>query len=101
MIMYTANFWKQALHRAVRTFAQTAIAAVGVGTTNLLTVDFQNVLALSVSAAVLSLLMSIDRTSETTGELVALEPPVEPLKFKSPAVVVEPEPFHGCGESLR
>ena len=64
--MFTKAFWVQALERAARTFAQTAIAAVGVGTTNLFSADLKNILALSVSAAVLSLLMSVDRSTNTT-----------------------------------
>lgn len=75
--MLTRTFWlgeSGALVRSIRTAAQTAIAAIGVGTTNLFSADLINVLALSGSAAVLSLLMSLDRTSESTKVTV-----VEPL----------------------
>ncbi len=66
-IMLTRTFWlgeSGAIVRAIRTAAQTAIAAIGVGTTNLFSADIANVAALSGSAAILSLLMSLDRTGE-------------------------------------
>lgn len=62
--MWTRDYWlgdNGALVRAVRTFAQTAVATIGVGTTNLFSADVVNVLAVSTSAAVVSLLMSLDR----------------------------------------
>lgn len=74
--MLTRDWWlgdNGALVRAVRTFAQTALATVGVGTTNLFTADLKNVLALSTSAAVLSLLMSLDRR-----EALLTAPPSDP-----------------------
>ena len=86
--MLTRKFWlgeSGALVRAIRTAAQTAIAAIGVGTTNLFSADITNVLALSGSAAVLSLLMSLDRSSA---------PPVDGT---TASLSVQ----HGYGESLR
>jgi hypothetical protein len=86
--MLTRKFWlgeSGALVRAIRTAAQTAIAAIGVGTTNLFSADITNVLALSGSAAVLSLLMSLDRSSA---------PPVD-----APTAGLSVQ--HGYGESLR
>lgn len=62
--MFTRDYWlgdNGALVRAVRTWAQTAVATIGVGQTNLFTADIKNVLALATSAAVISLLMSLDR----------------------------------------
>jgi hypothetical protein len=64
--MLTKTFWfgeSGVLVRAVRTWAQTAIAVVGVGTTNLFSADIKNVLALASSAAILSILMSLDRNT--------------------------------------
>lgn len=74
--MLTRDWWlgdNGALVRAARTFAQTALATVGVGTTNLFTADLKNVLALSTSAAILSLLMSLDRR-----EALLTAPPADP-----------------------
>ena len=89
--LLTKDFWKQALQRAIRTFAQSAIAVIGVGTTNLFTADVKNILAIATSSAVISLLMSVDRSSETV--TAAPEHPAE----VAPAV----ESYPGCAESLR
>lgn len=65
--MFTKQYWFSdtgVLVRAVRTFAQTAIATIGVGTTDLFSADIKNVLALATSAAILSILMSLDRSAE-------------------------------------
>ena len=82
--MLTRTFWlgeSGVLVRAVRTWAQTAIAAIGVGQTNLFTADLQNTLALASSAAVLSVLMSIDRTAAgATTEIVAVTPAPQKLQ---------------------
>lgn len=96
--MLTKQFWlgeSGVLVRALRTFAQTAIATIGVGTTNLFSADIQNVLALSGTAAILSVLMSMDRGN------VAL-PVNNGAAVKTPGVyVTEQEPVLGCGDSLR
>jgi len=93
--MLTRKFWlgeSGALVRSIRTAAQTAIAAIGVGTTNLFSADITNVLALSGSAAILSLLMSLDRSSDQHATVVT--PAVN-------APTVDPAVQHGYGESLR
>ena len=82
--MLTRSFWlgeSGAIVRAIRTAAQTAIAAIGVGTTNLFSADIANVLALSGSAAILSLLMSLDRTGEANrvAAVVQSAPVAQPL----------------------
>lgn len=101
--MLTKQFWlgeSGALVRAVRTAAQTAIATIGVGTTNLFTADLQNVAALSASAAVLSLLMSLDRSSETK----TVAPSVQNEAAVTTPGVTEPAgqaSYEGCGSDLR
>ena len=87
--MLTKLFWTQALTRSVRTFAQTAIATIGVGTTNLLTADLKNILAISTSSAVISLLMSVDRSTSATDVEV-----VEPSPMAA-------SPELGCGTNLK
>lgn len=93
--MFTREFWlgdNGALVRAIRTAAQTAVAVIGVGTTNLFSADITNILALSGSAAILSLLMSLDRR-----EALLTEPPVsDPV-----AAATQPVMVTGCGGDLR
>ena len=80
--MLTKTFWfgeSGVLVRAVRTWAQTAVAAIGVGTTNLFSADIKNVLALASSAAILSILMSLDRNTAGT-TVTVVETPVQKLQ---------------------
>ena len=84
--MLNRHFWLGdggVLVRSIRTFSQTAIAAVGLGTTNLFTADIKNVLALASSAAILSILMSLDRTTTAGATVTVVETPV--------VTVVEPK----------
>ena len=79
--MFTKDFWlgdNGALIKAIRTWAQTAIATIGVGTTNLFSADVKNVLALATSAAILSLLMSLDRREALHTLPPAVAPPTPP-----------------------
>ena len=74
--MLTRHFWlgeSGVLVRAIRTWAQTAIAAIGVGQTNLFTVDMKNTLALATSAAAVSILMALDRNTAAT-TVTVIEP---------------------------
>lgn len=105
--MLTRQFWlgeNGAIVRSIRTAAQTAIAAIGVGQTNLFSADIQNVAALSVSAAVLSILMSLDRNTPSNAAVVAA--PAEPIAVSAPTTEVTAiDPIAaakaGCGEVLR
>ena len=97
--MFTRQFWlgeSGVLVRAVRTWAQTAVAVIGVGTTNLFSADMKNVLALATSAAVLSVLMSLDR-----GTSVAVAAPAAATIEPQPVAAVVATVVPGCGESLR
>jgi hypothetical protein len=83
--MLTKTFWlgeSGVLVRAVRTWAQTAVAAIGIGgTTNLFSADIKNVLALASSAAILSILMSLDRnTAGTAVTVLEATPPPQQLQ---------------------
>lgn len=53
------RFHTYATERAVKTFAQTALATIGVGATGLFAVDWANVLSVSTLALVMSLLTSV------------------------------------------
>ena len=98
--MFTKEFWlgeNGAFVRSVRTAAQTAIATIGVGQTNLFSADIKNIAALSVSAAILSLLMSLDRRE-------ALLTPVPEVVPDPSSAEYQPvyAPFAaGCGGDLR
>ena len=55
----TLIFFKNLLERAVKTLAQTLLATLGVGVTNVLSVPWQAALITAGTAALLSILMSI------------------------------------------
>ncbi len=54
-----SKYWGYAAERAIKTVAQTAVAVLGTGAVNLLKVDLAGIVAVSLSAGVLSLLTSI------------------------------------------
>jgi hypothetical protein len=87
--------------RAIRTAAQTAIATIGVGQTNLFSADIKNIAALSFSAMALSLLMSLDRREAllTPVPVQDVVPPSDPSSADYQPVYA---PFTaGCGGDLR
>lgn len=57
--MFTVAFWRSAAERAIKTLAQSLIAILAVGQTNILTVDWQQALAVAATATLLSVLSSI------------------------------------------
>ena len=57
--MFEKHFWYFALERSIKTAAQTALALVGAGALNVLTADWQQIVGVSVGAAVLSILTSV------------------------------------------
>jgi len=57
--MWTKEFWKQTAERAVKTFAQAAIALLTGDGMGLLDINFGNVLSVAGLAAVVSLFTSI------------------------------------------
>lgn len=57
--MFTAVFWKAAAERAIKTLAQSLVAILAVGQTTILTVDWQQALAVAATATALSVLTSI------------------------------------------
>ena len=64
--MLTYAFWRSAVERAVKTFAQTLLALLSVGGIGLLTAPWTSALSAAGMAAVLSVLTSM--TSEPVGE---------------------------------
>lgn len=64
--MFTLTFWRDAIERAVKTAAQTAVALIGTGAVGIIEVDWYNVLSVSIVAALVSVLTSV--ASDPLGE---------------------------------
>lgn len=64
--MWTTRFWKDAVERALKTFAQTLIALLGVGGFGIIDAPWFSSLSVAGLAAVLSVLSSV--ASVTVGE---------------------------------
>ena len=74
----TPVFFKSLLERAIKTFAQTLLAAMGMGVTNVLEVSWQAALLTAGTAALISVLTSIGSApwgDPATPSLVASVPP--------------------------
>ena len=82
--MFTLLFWKAALERAVKTFAQTLVALLGANAVDVLHLDWMPLLSISVGAALVSVLTSIgsDWVSKDAGPSLTnaevLPEPVDP-----------------------
>jgi hypothetical protein len=59
MKILTIEFWSYAGERAIKTFAQAAIAALGAGSVGLFSIDYAGLISVSAGAALLSILTSI------------------------------------------
>ena len=66
-MLTSKTFWTAALERAVRTFAQTAVALLTGSATGLLEVDWVQVASVSGMAALVSLLTSVATGAATDG----------------------------------
>ena len=66
-MIWTTAFWKGAIERSVKTFAQTLAAYFVIGTTGLLEVDWPVALSVSGAAALASVLTSIGNADFTAG----------------------------------
>ena len=64
--MWTTRFWKDAVERALKTFAQTLIALLGVGGFGIIDAPWLSSLSVAGLAALLSVLSSV--ASATVGE---------------------------------
>lgn len=107
--MWTWEFWSAALTRSLRTFAQTLLSLWGATAFNIFTADLKSAMGVSLGAAVLSLLMSMDRSSPHpgTGMTPAMPEPAPQPPPPPPTTVVEfvdstpPAGVYGCGDSIR
>ena len=59
MKLMTTEFWQYAGERAIKTFAQAALAFLGGGTVGLFSIDWYSLASVSLGAAFLSILTSI------------------------------------------
>ncbi len=57
--MFTWTFWRQALERAIKTLAQSAILAIGAGEFNVFQLNWQTVGGFAVGGMMLSILTSL------------------------------------------
>lgn len=96
--LFTADFWREATARSVRTFAQTFISVVGVSSFSVWSLDWQNILGVSLGAAVISFLMCLDRTTA----VVAVEKQIATSSDAGSIAAFAPQPNSvGCGDSLK
>lgn len=59
MNIISKAFWSFSGERAIKTFAQAAVAVLGTGSIGLLEIDYINVISIAGGAALLSLLTSV------------------------------------------
>jgi hypothetical protein len=59
MTMFTPDFWNYSAERAIKTFAQAAIAFLGAGSVGLFAIDWAALISVAGGAAFLSLLTSV------------------------------------------
>ena len=71
--VFTKQWWKASVVRAIKTFAQTAIATIGTTALVLSQVNWWAVLSSSVLAAILSILTSIAGLPEVNGKDESVE----------------------------
>jgi hypothetical protein len=57
--MWTALFWKATAERALKTFAQSFVATIGIGATDLLNIGWQQALSVAGLATLISVLTSL------------------------------------------
>ena len=57
--MWTRAFWKDSAERSIKTFAQTAVSFLVIGTTGVLEVNWEQIVSVSGIAALASVLTSI------------------------------------------
>ena len=95
--MTTAEFWASTFERAVKTFAQAAVALIGTGAAGVTELDWQQIGSVALVAAIVSVLTSLasDRIGMPGPSLVkeAVQVPVEVT-----AASFTPEPLPLAGD---
>ena len=83
--MWTKAYWQSTFERAVKTLAQSLIAILAVGQTNILTVDWRAAGAVAATATILSVLSSVASAGVgNSGPSLASEALVPPLADHAP-----------------
>lgn len=93
-------FWLDSSWRSFRTFCQTLAALLGAQVVNLFSVPWSSTLGTALGAALVSLLMSVDRERAVKW----VTDPANPASLMPmPAQAVDNPPVgeHGCGSGLR
>ena len=94
--MLSSTFWTETAWRAIRTFAQTALAAFGGTSLDLFHANITGVLSVACGAAVLSLLMSVDRGTAVVAATIPAALVAAPV-----ATLTSAPAGGGCGNDLR
>jgi hypothetical protein len=68
MKIFTKEFWSYAGDRAIKTFAQTAIATIGTTAVGVTQLDWLGIVSVAATATIMSILTSIVALSSNTGE---------------------------------
>lgn len=106
------QFWKDSTWRSFRTFCQTLAALLGGQAVNVLTAEWKSMLSVSATAALVSLLMSVDRgrAYNSGAHNATAQQPAEPYPAQlTQTTAYDPAyqpaedavPFVGCGGDLR
>ncbi len=74
--MWTISFWKDTAERAIKTFAQAAIAGLSANVVGVLDVDWVAIASVSALAALVSILTSIASAPFASEGTASLEPSV-------------------------
>jgi hypothetical protein len=78
--MFTVSWLKDAAERAIKTFAQSALATLGLGTLDVLTVNWVGVVSIGAGAALISVLTSVASEPVGVGGTASLTKAVEPTQ---------------------
>ena len=102
-MLFDSTFWRDAVTRAARSFAQTLAAALGGNALNVWSAGWHQSLGLAAGSALLALLMAVDRATVGVAS-------TSTVQATAPAAFVTPEPGRhravtapvtACGDSLR